>query len=52
VPTAGAYAIRGEIVDLIISNADVLKIYAALAFEQSPGFRQMIEWLKLHVISD
>jgi len=47
-----AYGIRWEIVDFIISNADVLKAYAALAFEQSPGFRQMIEWLELHVISE
>ena len=46
------YGIRWEIVDFIISNADVLKAYAALAFEQSPGFRQMIEWLELHVVSE
>jgi hypothetical protein len=47
-----AYGMRWEIVDFIISHADVLKAYAALAFEQSPGFLQMIEWLELHVISE
>lgn len=49
---AGAYSIRWEVVHFIVSNADVLKAYAALAFEHSPGFRQIIEWLELHVTED
>jgi hypothetical protein len=50
--TAGAYGIRWEIVDFVISNADVLKAYAAFAFEHSPGFRQMIEWLNVNFSSE
>ena len=46
---SGGLRHRWEIVNFILSNANVLKAYAALAFEQSPGFRQMIEWLELHV---
>jgi hypothetical protein len=49
---AYAYLIRWEIIDLIISNADVLRAYAAIAFEHSPGFRQMIEYLEVHATDD
>jgi hypothetical protein len=45
----GAYHIRWEIVQFIVSNADLLRMYAGYAFEQSPGFKQMIDWLEAHV---
>jgi len=44
-----AYAIRWEIIEFIVSNADQFRLYAAYAFEQSPGFKQMIDWLEAHV---
>lgn len=49
---AGAYYIRWEIVQFIVSNADVFRLYAAYAFEQSPGFKQMVDWLEAHVRID
>jgi hypothetical protein len=45
----GSYHIRWEIVQFIVSNADLFRMYAAYAFEQSPGFKQMIDWLQAHV---
>jgi uncharacterized membrane protein len=45
----GTYYLRWEIVDFVISHADQLRLYAAYAFEQSPGFKQMIDWLEAHV---
>jgi hypothetical protein len=45
----GAYYIRWEIIQFIVSNADLFRMYAAYAFEQSPGFKQMIDWLEAHV---
>ena len=45
----GTYYLRWEIVDFVISHADQLRLYAAYAFEQSPGFKQMIDWLEGHV---
>jgi hypothetical protein len=48
----GAYSIRWEIVEFIVSNADQLRLYGAYAFEQSPGFKQMIDWLEAHVRLD
>jgi len=44
-----AYGIRTEIMNFMLANADVLRAYAALAFEQSPGFKQMVDWLETHV---
>jgi len=40
-----AYFLRGEIIQFLVSNSDVLKVYAGLAFQHSPGFMQMLEWL-------
>ena len=45
----GTYAIRWEIVEFIVSNADQFRLYGAYAFKQSPGFKQMIDWLEAHV---
>jgi hypothetical protein len=45
----GAYHIRWEIIEFIVSNADQFRLYAAYAFEQSPGFKQMIDWLEAHI---
>ena len=45
----GAYYAGWEIVNFILSHSDALKLYAAYAFEQSPGFKQMIDWLEAHV---
>jgi len=43
------YYVHWEIIHFILTNSDLLKGYAALAFEHSPGFRQMIDWLELHL---
>jgi hypothetical protein len=45
----GTYYLRWEIIQFIVSNADVFRLYAAYAFEQSPGFKQMIDWLEARV---
>jgi hypothetical protein len=43
------YFLRWEALDFIVSHVDILKLYATYAFEQSLGFKKMIEWLELHV---
>jgi hypothetical protein len=47
-----AYYLRWEILDFILTNTTALKAYAALAFEHSPGFAQMIDWLEAHIEHD
>ena len=43
---AGGYYIRWEIVQFIVDHADVFRMYAAYAFEQSLGFNpdSQIDW--------
>jgi hypothetical protein len=47
--TLTALSLHPDVVNLFISNLDLLKLYAGYAFEQSPGFKQMIDWLEAHV---
>lgn len=44
-----AYCLRWEVLDFIVSNLDLLKLYTALAFEQYPSLKTMIDWLELHI---
>lgn len=47
-----AYFLREEIVQFLVSNSDVLRVYAGLAFEHSPGFMQMLEWLDRNIAAE